>query len=119
MSQSVRLTRDAGKLLAMMYERYLNSVADGVSRRDARFFVDSIQIRNLFLPDVDPDDVDDLVRELAAANMIHTHYFDDICCDCELSPACIFLMENRFADGVKAVVEFLNSAKELILPVMT
>ena len=114
MSGSVRLTRDAGRLLAMMYKRYLNSIADGIPRRSARYFIDSEQIRALFLPDMDLADVDDLVRELAAADLILTRYLDNICCDCELTTACIVLMENRFADGVKDILDFLKSAKDLL-----
>ena len=113
MSDQTRLTRDASRLLALMYRRYLTSVADGVPRREARSFGDSPTIRALFLPDWDLEDVDDLLRELAAAGFLSVRFADNIVCECALTPSCVSRMENQFPDGLKEVAHFLLNLKEL------
>lgn len=113
MPDQTRLTRDASRLLALMYRRYLTSVSDGVPRRESRSFGDSPMIRALFLPDWDLEDVDDLLRELAAAGFLSVRFADNIVCECALTPSCVSRMENQFPDGLKEVAHFLLNLKEL------
>jgi len=107
-SMSATLTKDADKLLVLMYRRFLEAKKSGMSRANAKHMGGSDQIRELLLPANSREDVDELCFELSDAGYLDCAPGDDTIYDSKLTNAAIVLLENRFKDGIIGVLEFLS-----------
>lgn len=101
------LSRDDKIILAKMYKAYLERRKQGTSKTDARNFRDSEIVR------------DELCREFSYREVFETcvrlgnkGFLDVWCADNKtyrllLQEKTIAYMDNRFKDGIKAVVKFI------------
>ena len=94
------LTKDAQKLVALLYKEYLNRRKSGISKADAKEFdLDDIYS----LSDEAPEDVNETIREIKAVYPLK----EDIIGNITLSDKMISYMENRFKKGLVDVLSFL------------
>lgn len=99
----VSISKDADKLLCVLYKEFLNRRKNGFTKMDARRF------KSGTIPTLEPitnwqaTDVTDAMMELARANLLRILLGGD----CDLNDQAIIYMENRFKDGLKEVLSFL------------
>ena len=109
MSDLPRVTKDSERLVILLYKQYVVSVKSGIPRSEARLFGDYDQIADQFCPGESVESVSDLLWELARADYLEVSAYDDMPCECELTMPCIVMMENRFKDGIKSILDFLTN----------
>ena len=100
----VKLTKEADKLLTVMYREYLNKRKAGQPKSCAKEFeydyLISMEPFNAW-----PDgDFSETLRELASKNLIKVY----IGGDSELTDDTIATMEDRFVDGFKSIASYLS-----------
>jgi len=101
------LTRDAEKLLAQLYKRYLEARKSGSTRQNAKFFGSSADIKeSLDLPDL-VEDVDDYCFELSRHGYLDVLSAGDMASEVALEDVGIAKLERRFTDGLRSVVDFI------------
>lgn len=103
----MELSKDAQKLIHLMYKNYLEKRHSGLSKSDAAAFGSSQDIHDILLPDWLVEDIDETCRELDSADMLICFYADECAYHVSLSDSCIVYMENRFKNGLKDVLSFL------------
>lgn len=101
------LTNEQKHLLVSMYEEVLNR-QPALSMEKANYFLDSNEIRDMFLPDLSSDYVSDLCWRLKSKDYIYCEPGDDLANNIRISDQTIIYMENRFKNGIKDVIDFLS-----------
>lgn len=96
----IELTKDAQKLVALLYKEYLNRRKSGISKADAKEF-DLSEIYSL--TDESPVDVSETIQEIKSVYPLK----EDIVGNVTLSDSIISHMENRFKNGLVDVLSFL------------
>ena len=102
------LTRDAQKLICLMYKKYLESRKAGKPKSEAKCFGSSRNIQTSMLSKEPVEDVDETCRELSRAKYAVVYYADDMAYDVTISDSAIVYMENRFKNGLVGVIDFLT-----------
>lgn len=102
------LTKDADKVLCLLYKRYLENRKDSMSKGMAKLFGGSEAIREALNLTMALDDLDDTLRELGRADYLNNLYADDTVVEVEMTDKAIIMMENRFKNGLREVLEFLS-----------
>lgn len=99
----IKLTKEADKLLAVMYKEYLARRKEGQGKGSASHF------EGTYLAGLTPisawpeENLYDAINELKRKGLAKAY----ITGDCELSEEAIAIMEDRFADGLAAVSSYL------------
>ncbi len=101
------LTKDADRLLCLLYKQYLEKHKAGIPKVEAKLMGGSDDVQRDLLPKVSVEDVDETFRELDRAGFLSVNYYDDLAYSSQLTDLSIVVMENRFKDGLKGVLEFL------------
>ena len=107
----MNLTKDADKLICLLYKDYLQKRKAGSPKSQASYFDSSHNIHEKLCPDLLFEDVDDTCRELSRAGMIHCLWADNIAFSVTLSDEAIIYMENRFKDGLTEILDFIEKIK--------
>lgn len=102
------LTRDAQKLLALMYRDYLAKRKAGQSKESAKQVGDIETVQSNLLPSSSADDVLETCRELDRSNYLQVYYADNTIYHAWLSDRAIIVMENRFKNNISTVLDFLS-----------
>ena len=102
-----QLTRDAQKLLRVMYKQYLEKRSSGLSKTGANYFGDTYCVHKAFCPSASFEDTDELIWELSRKGYVLGDLGDDILSQISMTSSGIAFMENRFKNGVKDVLSFL------------
>ena len=110
----IRLSKDADALICVVYKAYLERRKAGQSKRDARLMGGSPNIHKELLPKWSFEDVDETCGELSIAGLLNCQYADNFAYFVTLSDKGIIYMENRFKDGLSAVLEHLKSLMTFI-----
>lgn len=97
---NTELTKDAQKLVALLYKSYLERRKSGMSKTNAKFF----ELNEIYsLTDDSPEDVYETIREIKSVYPLK----EDIIGNITLSDKMISYMENRFKKGLVDVLSFL------------
>lgn len=108
---SVELTKSADRLICSMYKAYLSRIKDGQSKFQARQFGS----QQVFGPDLVPGEAPADVRmaciELRNAGLLQIVDAGSRIIRANLTDKGIIYLENRFKEGLKAVVSFLSMFK--------
>lgn len=100
----VELTRDAERMLVMLYEIYLSRRNGGKSKQEARRFdADFFSTTKPFVS-MHRSDISDSRLELGQCGLLRNF----IGGDCELTTPAIIYLENRFTNNVVDVLSFLS-----------
>ena len=108
---NIRLSKDAAKLLGLMYKSYLAKRSAGKTKREARHFGSSHYVHEYLIPEWQFEDVDDTCRELSRAQILQVLWADNIAYEIHLTDFGITTMENIVPDKLKD----LTSAIDLII----
>lgn len=107
----MELTKDAEKLICLLYKSYLQKRKSGISKSQATCFGSSHDIHEQLCPELIFEDVDDTCRELSRADLLNCLWADNIAYHVILSDSAIIYMENRFKNGLVEVLEFVDKIK--------
>ncbi len=105
-----KITKDADKLICLIYQGYLEDRESGKSKIQAKQLGSSDDVFNRFLIDT-AEDVAETCRELSRADFLHCTYADNIVYTATLTDDAIVYMENRFKNGLSEVMNFLLKLK--------
>jgi len=104
----ILLTKDAERLLALMYRAYLNRRKDGKDKLTAKQMGGFSQIHKELLPNENPLDVLETCRELGRSGYLRSFWASNTIISSQLTDETIIYMENRFKNGLKDVLDFLS-----------
>ena len=113
MSDSIRLTRPARKLLILLYDHYATRVRYGTSMDEARIFGGSCRIISRLSLSDSPANVTSLARELASFGLISAFFANNDLVESELNPSGIAFCESRYDDLVKLLPGALSLAVDV------
>lgn len=106
----IKLTKEAGKLLAVMYKEYLSRRKEGQGKGSAKYF-DWMYLAGLTPISAWPEgDLSDALNELKRHGLATVY----ITGDCELSDDAIAILEDRFVDGLVAVTAYVSQLMQII-----
>ena len=100
----MKLTKDADKLLCQIYQEYMKRRKNGAPKRQAILFDEPSCLIEGFLHGENPDDIADLIYDLAKIDFIKSYIDASFC----LTDEAIIYMENRFKNGLLEVADFLS-----------
>ncbi len=101
------MTKDAEKLLYLMYKRYLSRIKSGKDRASAKCFNGLEDISEL-LPKENRESVLELCRELGRLHMLHNTYASNTVYRSVITDEAIEYMESRFKNGLKEFASFFS-----------
>lgn len=107
----MELTKDAEKLICLLYKSYLQKRKSGIPKSEATCFGSSHNIHEQLCPELIFEDVDDTCRELSRADLLNCSWADNTAYHVTLSDNAIIYMENRFKNGLAEVLEFVEKIK--------
>lgn len=102
------LSRDAIRLLCLMYKTYLEQVNAGQPKARAKQFGSLQSICTTFLPEEHPADVAETCAELGRSGYLSNLYASNKIIRSSLTDKAIVAMENRFRNNVRDVASFLS-----------
>ena len=105
---NTRLTKDADKLLCILYKDYLIKVKNGLSKSKSSYFGDSNEITTKYLPNCHPEDVAKTCWELHSSGYLTCSSGDDLANHVTFTPNGIAYMENRFKNNLKEVIDCIS-----------
>ena len=103
MKNLVSISKDADKLLCVLYKEFLNRRKNGFTKMAARRFKAGTIPTLEPITDWQASDITDAMLELAKADLLRILLGGD----CDLNDQAIIYMENWFKDGLKEVLSFL------------
>lgn len=106
---NVELTKDADKLICVLYHEYLNSRSTGISKETARYFGSSEDIQRRFFVGQSEDDITRECWGLHTKGILNCSRGDDLANNVYLTNDGIKYMESRFPRGVQEVIKYLSS----------
>ena len=101
------LTKDAKKILFVLYKEYLDRRDHGISKSNAKDFDSAESIHNKFFSDWSLEDVEDTLRELGRNEYLKNFYADNTVYQCYLSDTAIAELENRPKEIFLSVTDFI------------
>lgn len=104
----IQLSRDADALICVLYREYLNRRKSGVSKSSAKSFGEAKTIHDNFMPKWSVDDVNETCLELCRADLLSCFCANNIVSESTLTDEAIIYMENRFKDGLSALLKYLE-----------
>ncbi len=107
---ATELTKDADKLVCLIYKEYLSRRKYGLAKRQAKDFVEENDWPDSFAKEFNEDDMLDTLRELKSAGFVKQYIHGGF----TLEDACIIYMENRFPNGLSQVLDWLGKIKGAI-----
>mgnify|MGYP005795016605 CR=1 FL=1 len=109
------LTKDADALICAIYKTYLQRRKSGNSKEQAKALGEAAKIQAEVVPKWPLPDVEDTLWELHRAGLLSCFGADNTVYDAILSDAGIIYMENRFKNGLKEVLDYLEQIKSILL----
>lgn len=106
----VQLTKDADKLLCIIYKEYLSRRKSGMTKTQARYFGDPDSWGEISSVDDDLSETKETIAEIARAGLARMFIGGGF----ELNDTAIIYMENRFPNGLTEVLAWLAKFKSAI-----
>ena len=106
-----KLTHDGDNLICCLYKMYLEARKNGVDKLDARQFDYDFWKQSGFLLRMSAEDAADTVFELEHAGLVEMYTDGGF----KLTDAAIVYMEQRFANGIKDVLDYFAAIKAALL----
>lgn len=102
------LTKDAKKLLYILYKEYLNRRKHNVAKTRATDFDSASSVQFNFMPNELLEDVEEYMRELGRNDFLENFYADDTIYSCYLTDYAICTMETLPKDTLVSVANFIS-----------
>lgn len=106
----ITLTKDADKLLCLIYKDYLDRRANGLPKSFAKAYPERTDWPKALTDHFSVEDVRDTLRELKSAGLVRSYSFSGFA----LSDKAIVYMEKRFPSGVAQVLDWLAKIKSVV-----
>lgn len=103
----VKLTKDADKLLCLIYKDYLERRENGLPKLSAKAYPERADWPKSLADQFSAEDVRDTLRELKSNGLIRYYLYGGFA----LTDQAIVYMENRFPNGVAQVLEWMGKIK--------
>ena len=100
----MELTKDADKMICVIYKTFLQARKNGCSKAEARRFNASALEEFPAFEDWHPRDISDTLLEIGRLGLVRIYIGGDF----ELSDSGIIYMENRFKNGLLEVTDFIS-----------
>ena len=110
----MELTSEAEVLLSLLYQEYCSRRRSGARIFAASRFGDDSYLQSQIVPNIDLEDLSELLWELRDAGMICASPGDDRVNDIELLRAGVAHMDHRFSRNLKTVSEFVSNFSSLV-----
>ena len=98
------LTKDADKMLCIIYKMYLEKTKDGMSKTAANAFEEDFYRFDKLLSKWHPDDITTTFLELGQKGYLKIYISGNF----EITNQAIIYMENRFKNGLLDLVDFVT-----------
>lgn len=98
------LTKDADKVLCIIYKQYLSNIKNGNSKVSSNSFEENFHESDKILSRWHPDDVSNSVLELGRKKYLKIYIGGNFL----LTDQAIIYMENRFKNGLHEVIELVS-----------
>lgn len=102
------MTKDAKKMLYVLYKEYKNRRKNGVSISDSKDFVSAAFVHENFFPDMPLCDVEEIMRELGRNDYLNNMYASGTIYMCWLTDKSIETMENQKKEALLNVTDFIS-----------
>ena len=106
----IQLTKDADKLICLIYKDFLTRRKNGVSKGAARDFPEPSQLPAAFLSELSVEDISETLLELKKAGFVKVFIYGDF----QLEDSGIIYMEQRFPNGISQVLDWMGKVKSAI-----
>lgn len=100
----MELTKDADKMICVIYKSFLQARKNGCAKADARRFNKSALKGFPAFETWNPRDISDTLLEIGRKGLVKIYIGGDF----ELSDSGIIYMENRFKNGLLEVTDFIS-----------
>ena len=100
----MELTKDADKMICVIYKSFLQSRKNGHSKAEARRFSESALKSFSTFESWHPQDINDTLLEIGRKGLVKIYIGGDF----ELTDSGIIYMENRFKNGLLEVTDFIS-----------
>ena len=107
---AIQLTKDADKLICLIYKEFLIRRENGTPKRQAKDFPESHCLPDSFLSEFSEEDLNDTLLELKNAGLVKVFIYGNF----QLEDRGIIYMEQRFPNGVAQVLDWLGKIKSAI-----
>lgn len=104
----INLSKDNDLLICILYKHFLEKVKDGSSKSEARWFGSSDEIQENLLTNWSKDDVATACWELHSKGLLKCSPGDDIAYTTYLTDDGIIYMENRFANKINKIIDYIS-----------
>ncbi|SEV81653.1 hypothetical protein [[Clostridium] fimetarium] len=101
------LTKDADKMICILYKEFLSRRKSGLSKSSACEFGSSETVHSTLFNKQSLDDIDETLRELSRADYVSCFFADNTIYNFSITSDCIIYMENRFKTGLIEVTDFI------------
>lgn len=101
------LTKDAKTMLYKLYSEYSDRRKHGFTKSDSKDFINAEELQNNLFPDLQSEDIDDLLRELKGNGFINEIRADGGFYTCSLSDYAIATLESLPKDVLVSAAAFL------------
>lgn len=106
----IRLTKDADKLICLIYKDYLERRENGLQKSSAKAYPERADWPKSLTDHFSVEDVRDTLRELKNNGLIRSYSYSGFA----LTDNAIAYMETRFPRGVSQVLDWLAKIKSVI-----
>lgn len=106
----ISLTKDADKLICLIYREFLLRREQGVAKRQAKDFAEPRKWPASFQANFCSDDLPEILTELKHAGLVKRYIYGGF----QLEDAGIIYMEQRFPNGISEVLDWLGKIKSAI-----
>lgn len=100
----MQLTKDAYNCLCIIYKEFLQRRKNGMSKDDARDFHSNYHLTNSDFYQWNQEDIGEAIRELGRNGLIKIWIDGGF----QLKDECIIIMENRFKNGLKELIDVVS-----------
>lgn len=98
------LTKDADKMLCIIYKQYLSKIQNGNSKTASNEFEEDFYKDDKLLSNWHPDDVTTTLLELGRKSYLKIYIGGSF----NLTDRAIIYMENRFKKGLTELIDFIS-----------
>jgi hypothetical protein len=103
----ITLTKDADKLICLIYKDYLERRERGISKSSAKAYAERSDWPKSLTDHFSAEDVRDTLRELKNSGFTRNYWYGGF----TLTDQGIAYMENRFPNGVAQILEWMGRIK--------
>ena len=107
---SISLTKDADKLVCLIYKEFLTRRKRGDAKSRAKDFGDPTKWPESFLSEFSADDIEDALAELNQVGIVKLYINNGF----QLENGGLIYMEQRFPNGLAQVLDWLGRFKSAI-----